>query len=83
MDVKIEKGTSVPRHTHPGIESTYIMEGSVELSVEGRETKPYKAGEAFQIPPETPHAGGKPFTENAHLMVNYIVEKGKPLVKPV
>jgi quercetin dioxygenase-like cupin family protein len=83
MDVKSVKGTSVPRHTHPGIESTYVMEGSVEVPVEGRETKTYKAGEAFQIPPETPHAGGKPSTENTHLMINYIVEKGKPLVKPV
>jgi hypothetical protein len=39
------------------------------------------AGQAFQIPPETPHAGGKPPTENVHLMINYIVEKGKPLIK--
>jgi quercetin dioxygenase-like cupin family protein len=83
MDVKIDKGASVARHTHPGIESTYVMEGSLELAVEGRETKTVKAGEAFQIPPETPHAGGKPFTENVHVLVNYIVEKGKPLVKLV
>ena len=83
MDVKIEKGTTVPRHTHPGVESTYVMEGSIEVPVQGQETKVYKAGQAFQIPPETPHAGGKPPTENTRLMINYIVEKGKPLVKPV
>jgi quercetin dioxygenase-like cupin family protein len=82
MDVKIDKGTLVPRHTHPGIESTYVMEGSVEVPVQGLETKMYKAGQAFQIPPETPHAGGKGPTENVHL-INYIVEKGKPLVKLV
>jgi quercetin dioxygenase-like cupin family protein len=56
------------------------MEGSIELPVQGQETKVYKAGEAFQIPPETPHAGGKPPTENVHSLINYIVEKGKPLV---
>jgi quercetin dioxygenase-like cupin family protein len=83
MDVKIEKGTTVPRHTHPGIESTYVMEGSIEVPVQGQETKVHKAGEAFQIPPETPHAGGKAPTDNVHLMINYIVEKGKPLVKLV
>jgi len=38
MDVKLDKGTVVARHTHPGIESTYIMEGSIEVPVEGRET---------------------------------------------
>jgi quercetin dioxygenase-like cupin family protein len=83
MDVKIDKGASIARHTHPGIESTYVMGGSIELPVEGRETKTYSAGQAFQVPPETPHAGGKPPSENVHLMINYIVEKGKPLAKPV
>ena len=83
MDVKLDKGTVVARHTHPGIESSYVMEGSVEVPVEARETKVYNAGEAIQIPPETPHAGGKPPTENVHSMVNYIVKEGKPLVKLV
>jgi hypothetical protein len=55
---------------------------AVILPIEGRETKVYKAGEAIQIPPETPHAGGKPPAENDHLMTNYIVEKkGKLLIK--
>lgn len=83
MDVKIDKGVVVARHTHPGIESTYVMEGSIEVPVQGQETKTHKAGQAFQIPPETPHAGGKASNENVHLMINYIVEKGKPLAKPV
>jgi quercetin dioxygenase-like cupin family protein len=82
MDVKIDKGVVVARHTHPGIESTYVMEGSIEVPVQGQETKTHKAGQAFQIPPETPHAGGKASNENVHLMINYIVEKGKPLAKP-
>jgi quercetin dioxygenase-like cupin family protein len=60
-----------------------VPEGSVELPVQGQETKVYKAGEAFQIPPETPHAGGPPATENIHVLINYIVEKGKPLIKLV
>jgi quercetin dioxygenase-like cupin family protein len=83
MDVKLDKGAVVARHTHPGIESTYVMEGSLEVPVEGRETKVYDTGQAFQIPPETPHACGKPPTGNVHLMINYIVEKGKPLATPV
>jgi quercetin dioxygenase-like cupin family protein len=83
MDVTIEPGVAVPRHTHPGIESSYVMEGSGELSVEGQPTRPFKAGDAFQIPPETPHAGGKPAETKIRVLVNYIVEKDKPLVKPV
>jgi len=83
MDVKIDKGVTVARHTHPGIESTYVMEGSIEVPVQGQETKVHTAGGAFQIPPETPHAGGKAADENVHLMINYIVQKGKPLATPV
>jgi quercetin dioxygenase-like cupin family protein len=83
MDVTIEPGVAVVRHTHPGIESSYVMEGSGELLVEGQPTRIFKAGDAFQIPPETPHAGGKPGETKVRVLINYIVEKGKPLVKPV
>jgi quercetin dioxygenase-like cupin family protein len=84
MDVTIEPGVAIARHTHPGIESSYVMEGGgVELPVEGQPTRIIKAGDAFQIPPETPHAGGKPAEAKTRLLINYIVEKGKPLVKPV
>jgi quercetin dioxygenase-like cupin family protein len=41
-----------------------------------------KPGDAFQIPPETPHAGGKPSDTGAKLVVTYVVEKGKPLASP-
>ena len=84
MEVTIEPGVSVARHTHPGIESSYVMEGGgFELPVEGQPTRVVKAGDAFQIPPETPHAGGKPGETKSRLLINYIVEKDKPLAKPV
>jgi quercetin dioxygenase-like cupin family protein len=82
MDVTLDPGAIVARHTHPGIESTYVMEGEIELPVQGRPTQTMKAGDAFQIPPETPHAGGKPPSAKTRLMINYIVEKGKPLASP-
>lgn len=82
MDVTLDPGAAVGRHTHPGIESTYVMEGEIELPIQGRPTQTLKAGEAFQVPPETPHAGGKPATAKTRLLVNYIVEKGKPLATP-
>jgi quercetin dioxygenase-like cupin family protein len=83
MEVTIEPGVSIARHTHPGIESTFVMEsGGFELPVEGQPTRMVKTGDAFQIPPETPHAGGKPGDTKARLLVTYIVEKDKPLAKP-
>jgi quercetin dioxygenase-like cupin family protein len=38
-----------------------------------------KAGDGFQIPPETPHAGGKPGDKKSRIAITYVVEKGKPL----
>jgi quercetin dioxygenase-like cupin family protein len=83
MEVEIDANAVIGRHTHPGIESSFVVEGSVELPVEGQPTKTYKAGEAFQVPPNTPHAGGKPSATKTKLLINYIVEKGKPLATPV
>ena len=83
MDVTIEPGVSIARHTHPGIESTYVMEGGGgEFPIEGQPTRIVKAGDAFQIPPGTPHAGGKPGNTKTRELIHYIVEKDKPLTSP-
>ena len=82
MEVTIDKGTTVARHKHPGIESSYVMEGSFDLPIQGQPTRAMKPGEAVQIPPETPHAGGPPADNNIRLLNTYIVEKGKPLISP-
>jgi len=82
VEATIEAGTPVGRHTHPGIESAYVLEGGFELPIQGQETRTLKAGDGFQIPPETPHAGGKPGDAKTRVLITYIVEKGKPLASP-
>jgi quercetin dioxygenase-like cupin family protein len=82
VEATIEAGVSVGRHTHPGIESAYVLEGGFELPVQGQPTRVIKAGDAFQIPPETPHAGGKAGEAKSRILVTYVVEKGKPLASP-
>jgi quercetin dioxygenase-like cupin family protein len=69
MQVEIEPGATVPRRTHPGIESTYVLEGEFELPVQGQPTRKVKAGDGFQIPPETPHAGANPATRGVTRMM--------------
>ncbi len=81
-EATIEAGVHVGRHTHPGIESSFVIEGEIELPVQGQPTRVVKAGEGFQIPPVTPHAGGKPSTSRVRVLVTYVVEKGKPLASP-
>ena len=83
VEAEIEAGATVGRHTHPGIESGYILEGSFELPIDGKETRVYKVGESFQVPSSTPHAGGKPSDQKVRIAITYILEKGKPLASPV
>ncbi len=77
----VEAGALVIRHTHPGIESSFILEGGGTLAVKGRDSAMVEAGSSFMIPPETPHLllnGGK----LTRIASTYVVEKGKPLAAP-
>jgi quercetin dioxygenase-like cupin family protein len=78
---EIEPGALVARHTHPGIETAYLLEGGGMLSVKGQPDRLVSAGDSFQIPTLTPHAlrNGDKFTRIAS---TYVVEKGKPLASP-
>jgi len=82
VEAEIEPGVAVGRHTHPGIESAYVVEGGFELPIQGQDTIMMKPGLAFQIAANTPHAGGKPGTSKSKLIITYVVEKGKPLASP-
>ena len=79
--VDLDAGTLIPRHTHPGIESSYVVEGALELSVDGQGTRTFKGGDGFQVPPRTPHSG-KSGGSATTLAITYVVEKGKPLASP-
>jgi quercetin dioxygenase-like cupin family protein len=82
VEAEIEAGVTVARHTHPGIESAYILEGGLELPIEGQPTRMMKPGDAFVIPAGTPHAGGKNGNSKTRIASTYVVEKGKPLASP-
>jgi quercetin dioxygenase-like cupin family protein len=79
--VDLDAGTLVARHTHPGIESTYVVDGGLELTIDGEGTRTFKPGDGFQVPTRVPH-GGKNGDKPTILAVTYVVEKGKPLASP-
>ena len=82
VEATIEAGVAVARHTHPGVESAYVLEGGFELPVQGQPTRMLKPGDGFQIPPNTPHAGGKAGDAKSRVLITYVVEKDKPLASP-
>ena len=47
INVSMEAGASSPRHTHPGDCYGAVLEGTVELFVEGKESKRFDAGQAW------------------------------------
>lgn len=78
---EIAPGATVARHTHPGVESAYLLDGECELMVDGQPDRTLKAADGFQIPPGMPHSlrnGPKA----AKLAITYTVEKDKPLASP-
>jgi len=50
-----EPGGAVGKHTHPGEEVSYLVEGTIELEVDGK-TQTIEAGKPFFIPAGTVHA---------------------------
>ena len=79
--IEIAAGALVARHTHPGIESTYLIEGGSELSIDGQPTRQLQPGDAFQVPANTPHSA-KNGPIKSILASTFVVEKGKPLASP-
>jgi quercetin dioxygenase-like cupin family protein len=78
--VELAPGTTASRHTHPGEEIIYVLEGSLEYEVEGKPPVTLKAGEVLFIPAGTVHAARNVGSSNAAELATYVVEKGKPLV---
>ena len=79
--VEIDPNFFVARHTHPGVESSYLVAGAGTLSVKGQPDRALKAGDGFQIPPEVPHSL-RNGPEKTRIAITYIVEKDKPLASP-
>ena len=52
--VLLKKGCIVPEHSHLNEQLTYILEGALKFTIDGREIV-VNAGEVLCIPPHMPH----------------------------
>jgi quercetin dioxygenase-like cupin family protein len=78
--VDIEPGVIYPKHSHPGEELVYVLEGLLEYRVEGKPPVTLKAGEVLFIPSGAVHSVKNVGSGKASEIATYIVEKGKPLL---
>ncbi|MBR0696384.1 cupin domain-containing protein [Bradyrhizobium lablabi] len=79
---EVPVGGAAGRHIHPGAETGYVLEGELELLIEGKPPQKLKAGESYQIPEGAVHdakaSGDKPLK----VLGVYVVKAGEPLAKP-
>lgn len=79
---EVAPGAEVARHTHPGDEVSYILEGEGELLVDGEAPRRVGAGQAFVVPAGKVHGARNPGSVPLRLVATYLVEKGKPVATP-
>jgi quercetin dioxygenase-like cupin family protein len=78
--VELEPGTTAPRHSHPGEEIIYVLEGTWEYTLDGQPPVIVNAGEVLFIPAGVVHSAKIIGTGRGRELATYIVEKGKPLL---
>jgi quercetin dioxygenase-like cupin family protein len=79
---ELDAGAVLPRHTHPGEEIGYVLEGEVVLEIEGKPAATFKAGDSYFIPAGKVHGARNAGKGRTAVLATYIVEKGKPLATP-
>jgi len=79
---EFQPGIASGRHTHPGEEIAYVLEGQVEVTIDGKPSVIVKAGEPFFIPAGLVHEGKNIGPTVAKILATYVVEKGKPVSTP-
>jgi quercetin dioxygenase-like cupin family protein len=83
VKAELAAGGHAGRHTHPGDEISYMVDGEAEILVEGQPPVRLKAGQGFSVPAGKVHDLRNDGSAPVHLIGVYVVEKGKPLATPV
>ena len=78
--VDLAPGVAFGKHTHPGEEIIYVLEGALEYEVEGKPPVTLRAGDVLFIPAGAVHSARNVGSVTGSELATYIVEKGKPLL---
>jgi quercetin dioxygenase-like cupin family protein len=79
---EIPPGGTAGRHTHPGIEMGYLLEGEADLIIEGKPDQHLKAGDSYAIPAGAVHDARVHGDKPLKVLGIYVVDKTKPLASP-
>jgi quercetin dioxygenase-like cupin family protein len=78
--IEIAPGACAGRHTHPGIDSGYVIQGDFVLKIDGKPEQTLKAGDSYETSPQMPHDACS--VSGNKLIDTFVIEKGKPLASP-
>jgi len=76
-------GTSTGRHIHPGDEYATVLEGELEIQVDGQPVQRIKAGESYHNARDVVHETRSVGKVAARLISTFVIDKGRPLMEPV
>ena len=76
---EVPAGGAAGRHTHPGIETGYVLEGELNLLIDGQPEKTLKVGDSYQIPAGVVHDAKTHGDKTMKVLGVYIVDKTRPL----
>ncbi len=80
--VEIPAGVSEIKHTHPGVLTGYVLEGTLVLEREGQPTATFKPGELFYVEAGKIHQGINNGNSPVKLVATLVAEKAKPATTP-
>ena len=80
--ITIPPGVTSARHSHPGDDFGFLIDGTIILSIDGFPPKTVKAGEPFFTPRGHVHNARNIGTTTARAVDTYVIDKGEPYLIP-
>ena len=79
---ELAPGAASGRHSHPGDEALYVMEGAMTLEYDDKPAVTVQAGQSAYNPPTLVHNAKNAGTTPVKVVTFMVSEKGQPLAIP-
>lgn len=80
---EIEPSAHTGKHKHPWQEFVYILDGALEIEVDGGATTRLEIGDLYGVPAGQPHEARNLVAKPTRALVFGVAPKGEPLVVPL
>lgn len=83
-EITFPPGATSTKHRHPGPTFVYVLQGAIEIELEGAPPRVYRAGDSFYEEPHQLHVSTRNVseTEAAKILAYQLSHKGEALTKP-